>query len=107
MKPLVVGAAAPAAGGAAGGAIFTPCAGSTGKGPDGAGGTPAPPVAARPPPRPPPLAAPALRGVDHSNTVLNFGPSVSSNSLPLYISRIVARPFASRIRSLNTSSIRA
>ena len=37
MKPLLVGAGASSAGATAGGATFTPCAGSTGNGPEGAG----------------------------------------------------------------------
>ncbi len=41
MKPRVVGAGAPSAGGTAGGATFTPWAGSTGNGPDAVGAAPA------------------------------------------------------------------
>src|SRR5882672_11376858 len=109
MKPLVVGAGAPSAGATAGGATFTPWAGSTGNGPDGAGGVdgapgPAPRPAPPPPARPPP---PDDSGVDHASTVLNFGPRLTWSSLPLYISFIVARPLASRTRSVNTSSISA
>src|SRR5580704_13724360 len=90
MNPFALGGAAPAVNGTAGGAVFTPFEGSTGKGPEGVGGGPA----GRPPPRgpPPPAPAAAASGVDHSKTVLNFGPKVSSSSFPLYISRIVARP---------------
>src|SRR6478752_6638599 len=108
MKPLVVGAGAPSAGGTAGGATLTPWAGSTGNGPDGAGGgadAPAPAPAPRPPPPPPARPPPDGSGVDHASTVLNFGPRLTWSSFPLYISFIVARPFASRTRSVNTSSI--
>src|SRR5262245_55142361 len=111
MKPFVVGGVAPSAGGTAGGATLTPAAGSTGNGPEAAGGAPparAPPAAApgpcpparpappaRPTPAPPP---PAGSGVDHASTVLYFGPRIAWISLPLYMSFIVARPFASRMR---------
>src|SRR5262245_14310550 len=76
MKPLVVGAEAPSAGGAAGGATFTPCAGSTGNGPEGAGGVAGAPWAAPRPP-PPPRWPPPANGVDHASTVLNFGPRLT------------------------------
>src|SRR3954464_14155854 len=95
MKPFAVDAGTPSAGGTAGGATFTPCAGSTGNGPEGTGGggaapgAPAPgPPPARPPPRPPPAPG---SGVDHISTVLYFGPRIASSSLPLCISLIVAR----------------
>src|SRR6185436_4813573 len=91
MKPLVVGAGAPSGGATAGGATFTPCAGSTGNDPEGAGG-----AGGAPRPPPPPRPTPPASGVDHASTVLNFGPSMTWTSLPLYISFIVARPFASR-----------
>src|SRR5678809_1561977 len=44
---------------------------------------------------------PSGGGVDHASTVLNFGPRLTWSSFPLYISFIVARPFASRTRSVN------
>src|SRR5688500_14422648 len=111
MKPFAVGAGAPSPGGTALGATLTPLAGSTGYGPDGAFAAdaagppalPAPPARAAPwpcaPPRPPP-PPPALSAVDHISTVLYFGPSITCSSLPLYIGFIVARPFASRTRSV-------
>src|SRR6478609_1359274 len=95
MKPFDVGAGTPSGGGTAGGATFTPCAGSTGNGPDGAGGGGAAPGAPGPGPCPParPPAPPAPRpppapgsGVDHISTVLYFGPRIASSSLALYIS---------------------
>src|SRR6476661_6091424 len=94
MKPRFAGAggaapvgaaAGPAdafgAGVTAGGAVLTPCAGSTGNGPAGGGaGVVAPPGPGPPGPgprRPPP---PPLSGVDHNSTVRYLGPRIASSS---------------------------
>ena len=69
------------------------------------GAHPPPARTAAPPARPPP-PPPAGSAVDHASTVLYFGPRIACSSLPLYMSFIVARPFASRTRSVNTSSIK-
>jgi len=69
--------------------------------PDVEWGEPLPPL---PLPPPPGALPPAGSGVDQASTVLYFGPIITSSSLPMYISFMVARPFASRTRSVNTSS---
>src|SRR4051812_40965957 len=85
------------AGATAGGAVLTPCAGSTGNGPAGGGGggaavpaAPGPPAPGPPGPCPrrPPPPAPPPSGVDHSSTVRYLGPRIASSSLPLYVSLI-------------------